>query len=66
MLIDGREVSLSTDAVFGRDWDDALSEAVVEYAEWADTELEFTAAEYEQYQDVLNDLAFDAAWEQTR
>ena len=62
LTINGREVDVSATvdsmnsaaaAALGAD---VFADAYIDHAEWADTGEEFTIAEYEEYEDILNSL----------
>ena len=62
LTINGREVDVSAAvdghgaaaaAIMGAD---VFADAYIDYAEWADTGEEFTIAEYEEHEDILNSL----------
>ena len=62
--IDGRDVDVEVgfNGSF-TDWDDMFCEAYVSYAEWADTGVEFTEAEYAEHEELFNSAAGEIAWE---
>ncbi len=62
LTINGREVDVSATvdsmnsaaaAALGAD---VFADAYIDHAEWVDTGEEFTIAEYEEYEDILNSL----------
>jgi len=62
LIINGREVDVSATvdsmnsaaaAALGAD---VFADAYIDHAEWVDTGEEFTIAEYEEYEDILNSL----------